>query len=474
MPKLHLTLAYLKKGMAASYVGAADFEGKELIFSSLTWSPHTGARVEIPLLPPMMPESGAVSVYSSQEEDESHMATASRFIKLSDGWQAKLAELQASAKEAGLPHGIDMVLSDGRILKSLKVMDAATVQSDIEVTMSGVVITSMTPGVGPQADDTANLHPAKTDIYPTVRPEKQAQYDAEHAARVAVIHDPAFASIKSDIEEAIQRMIVALETYAASNKTTQSIITASTGVSPTTPSMKLEDLKQLQASVKTLDKPEDLRAAFASVATFAEEIARLSEEQFAARQTAETASATAATSLSQVQAQLADLTKKHDSLVQAQAVAAAEQAYQSRRATVEEIFAFDAETEAELVEEIKACTDDASFSKWLTRAKKLFKVQTREAIEAAKKADDKKGKSDPVEPDADDKDKKAKAAVNQVIASAVAAPVDTPVTNIIDPTVNTKSLADRYKEVFARNVTIGGRSVEELNTEAAATVKLTR
>jgi hypothetical protein len=46
----HLTLAYLKKGAAAPYIGDSRFEGMTNSFASLVFSPYTGEKVNIILV----------------------------------------------------------------------------------------------------------------------------------------------------------------------------------------------------------------------------------------------------------------------------------------------------------------------------------------------------------------------------------------------------------------------------------------
>ncbi len=202
----HLTLAYCKPGMARGYVGDTRFEGKTLTFDSITFSPHTGDRVEIALAAkpspytdqigqvPVQPSATPDTSMAQSDDDEVYMstesmATPSRQIKLSQGWQERLASLQTAeaGKEGNAPlvNGVNITLSDGRKLTNVKVFDGATLELDKELSMSGVVITDMTPGAPPQSDDQANEHPSKADVYPTCRPEKVAEQEAELAKQKA-------------------------------------------------------------------------------------------------------------------------------------------------------------------------------------------------------------------------------------------------------------------------------------------------
>lgn len=204
----HCTVAYVKKGMARGYVGDTRFKGRGLTVPSVSFSPHTGDRIEIPLKmvdgaetvtqtpsgAPHTDQFGQVKPAPAQTEDDGvylstdPMATVSRQIKLSQGWQERLAALQAAAGKEGtapLPNGVNLTLSDGRTLSNVKVFDGSTLELDKELSMSGVVITDMTPGARPQADDQANEDPSKAVVYPTKSPEQQARDAQIEAERVA-------------------------------------------------------------------------------------------------------------------------------------------------------------------------------------------------------------------------------------------------------------------------------------------------
>src|SRR4051812_11722720 len=122
MPTFHVTLAYVKKGAAASYVGDTRFEGREMTFSSLTFSPHTGPRAELPLLlastGQAIPQEAILNaataqVYTPFEALHDLMSAASptltRHLHLSAGWEERLASLQAAARaaDASIPTGGD-------------------------------------------------------------------------------------------------------------------------------------------------------------------------------------------------------------------------------------------------------------------------------------------------------------------------------------------------------------------------------
>jgi hypothetical protein len=441
----HATIAYMRKGHARGYVGDSRFEGMSFTFNSVTFSPHTGDRVEIPLV-----QTTTAAVYIDND-----MATPSRLIKLPQGWQERLnsianwsASPEGVVTAASLPHGVTITLSDGRKIVA-KVVDGQTLEAATEVSMAGVVITDMTPGVGPQADDPANEHPAKANVYPTKTPEKvaaeQAELEKQRAGQQAGYSGASVAQVTSLLQS------VAVSTADLADAVSR-INTASASVSSiTTPSspMNLSDLKQSLASVKTI---EELPTVVANVGLFADEIAKASEKIAAERKAAVEAQAAAEKTLAEVKAQLDQISKAHNDMVAAQQAAAAEAAFQARMTAVADTFDLDDEVRADVTEEVKACADDAAFAKWMTKAKKTMKGWLK-AAKPAKKDDD-----------GDDDDAQAKAAAKTALASAKANIVDPNIPNTLE--VNAKTLREQYAETFAKGIRIGGESVADITARA--------
>ena len=507
----HLTVAYCKPGMARGYVGDTRFEGKTLTFSSITFSPHTGDRVElalgekpsphtdqigqVPVQPTTTPDTSmaqntplisiatlvgkkvtlsaintegqkvliemdaAVATQAKTkkaEQDKANaaqlktafdklgsvlnntlpevysgeaMATPSRQIKLSEGWQTRLAALQTEAGKQGnapLVNGVNITLSDGRTFTNVKVFDGTTLELDKELSMSGVVLTDMTPGVPPQADDPEILHPHKAVVYPTTSPEQQARdaaiEDQRRAAQNAAYTDAAVAKALTEIN------------------------TILAGVSPSnlmTLPMNLSELKQSLAAVKTV---EDLPTAVANVALFADAIAQASEKLVAERKTATEAAATAQAAVDQIKADLDKLTKTHNEMVAAQQAAAAEAQFNSHMSATEATFDLDDDIRAEIVAEVKACVTDEAFAKWLASAKKKMKGWMKKGEKPGDKANDK-------EPDGDGDDAKAALAAKTALASAAANIVDAPVHHDFEAA---KTLQETMQATFAKNTSIGG------------------
>lgn len=108
----HLTLAYLKKGMSAQYVGDEQFMGMELTFSSLTFSPKDGPRQEINLA-----KEEAYTVASVQKEPP--VVTPS----LSAEALAKIQEEELLKSMEGKMVTLNAIDSEGK--KVLIEMDAA-------------------------------------------------------------------------------------------------------------------------------------------------------------------------------------------------------------------------------------------------------------------------------------------------------------------------------------------------------------
>lgn len=482
----HLTIAYLKKSYAKQYVGDKRFMGKEFTFNSLTFSPAQGERAALPLVLPEAQSKATepfespllykverekdprqVYINTPSSEAASHdlmSATISttRHLKLSPGWQERLATIWApSDGKPALAEGVTVTLSDGRVLKNVKVFDGETLELDKETSFHGVIITDMTPGVPPQADDSKAIHPNLGDVYPNKRPEKVAQ-EEEFRAEQERAQKAAYTDAALAIKESVAKLIAIINAF------TQNAASASVSTL-TANSMTLDDLKTLEASVQKSDKIEDLKTAFANVALFAAEIAKASEEMAKARKEADEAAAGSKAALESVRAELAALAKQHNDLVAAQQAAAAEQLYQERMASVAETFAFDDETRAEVVSEIKACADDAAFEKWMARAKKLYKGWLKSGTAAAfPPKEDMKHEKD----EKKDEEECAKAS-REALASAAAKVVDAPVINTLDAEKMTDAAGSLKEKMqaLANKIRIGGKTVEELNKEAAASVR---
>jgi len=469
----HLTLCYTKKGRAAQYVGDKRFMGHAMTFNSLSFRPHTGDPVEIPLR-----QTSAEQVYTPTA-DIPMSTTSSCFLKLTPEWQNALANIQLPNNgSAPLVNGVDVTLSDGTKLTNVKIFDGATLQLEKELAMPPhVTITSMTPGMPPQTDDTKLVHPRIGDQYPTVRPEAALKQDANNAlndkGRNAPYTDNA---IKAALDDVFARLAAIFASAAGRALMPTLTNTATAGVSVSTPNptvsptMNLDDIKQTIASVKTV---EELPTAMANVALFTEEIAKASEKFAKERADAVAAQATTQAALEDMQRQFAALKKSHDEAVAAQQAAAAEAQFNERMATVEANFAFDDETRAEVIDEIKACADDAAFAKWLARAKKLYKGWSKAAFpdKGGEKLGDKKNDK---EPDDDADDKACKAAAQQALASAQANPTDAPVVNDLGDAARGQSLKDKYMEAFAQVASIGGTKVADLAEAAKKSTRKTR
>jgi hypothetical protein len=433
------------------------------------------------------------------------------------------------------------------------VFDGQTLQLDKELSMSGVVITDMTPGVPPQAD----MKPQKDNVYPTKSPEQQARDAANEAKRqegqnaaytdaaldeVPLTEDQVIAAAKDakkpygdvqyadpgyqkdgkkrypiDTEEHIRAawsyinkskncsqytpeqcahikskivsawkakidkagpegakasipyelgngnaswqgcLTLSLTQLGAIASKLNSLLPSVSPSNPTTSPMNLADLKQSLASVKTV---EDLPTVVANVSLFADTIAAASEKLVVERTAAQDAAKAAQASVDQIKADLDKLTKTHNEMVAAQQAVAAEAKFNERMEAVAATFDLDDEVRAEIVDEIKACVDDAAFTKWMTSAKKKMKGFMK------KKAADKNADNDA--DDTDDTDASAKAAAKTALASAAANVVDAPVSNAnatFDATA-AKSLVEQMASTFAANTSIGGVKVKDITKSA--------
>lgn len=479
----HITLAYMRPGFADLYAGDTRFEGKEATFSSVTFSPAEGARTEIQLM-------GTAADDESDDDDvygDDEMA-ASKYIKLSQGWQERLAFLQT--KEP-LVNGVNVTLSDGRTLSNVKIFDGATLELDKELSFSGIIVTDMTPGVAPQSEDTSGVHPHLGDEYPTKRPEKQAEDKMHDAAQKVAQNSPY-------TDAHVKTLIVAMERLLLPAKTTTAAETASTlsriGLSANdaglsirsltdalnafaatssvsdsaaiTHPMTIDDIKQAVASLTTAKTPDEAKA---NSEYFSKVIADFSEKSTKDLQAAEAARAEAVASADALKTQVAELTQKMNLITAAEEARAAQAQFDARMESVEAMFDLDDETRAFFVEDVKACADDASFDKWFARAQKVSKALTKTekaktAAAAAPKKDDKKAaddKEDAKDGGDDEDDETCKAAAKQAIASAQANRVDADIVNTIDANI---SLKEQFAKAFG-DMSIGGKTLNELSAE---------
>lgn len=445
----HVTVAYLKKGMAAQYIGNKRFAGLNMAFDKLVFSSHTGDKTNLSLTP-----ETSDSVYSS----------AMNRIKLSQGWKERFASFKAKDP---LVNAVTVTLSDGRVLNAVHIFDGDVLEFDKAVSVEGTVITDMTPGERVQIDNTKIVHPHAGDVYPTVRPEKQA----ENAARLAEVKE----AQKAAYTDASASLINALNKLIDVN-TTQTRVSSSISESHSPMNLDLTKLNQVKASLEKATKPEDFKEAAASAVVLADEIARASEEwtktlkseqdRFAA---AEKAREAAVATQKQLEAQVGELKTSIAEMKAAQATVEAQAKFQAHMSALEETFELDDETRALLVDEVKACLDDETFAKWMDKSKvkmkektKAFKAKQAKAdddMDAAKKAkkaaDDKKKKNDD---DDDDDDDDAKAA-QEAIASAQANRVDGDIHNGSE---TSESLVERMQKTFANGIKIDGVKVKKL------------
>lgn len=458
----HATICYLKKGTAQHYVGDACFAGLQIVPSHLTFSPRSGAKVHLPL------KADPNQVYTSATHLSPMTIKANR-IKIPAG----LAE---KAKGLNYPKA-DVTLSDGRVLKGVTVFSGDELDLDASLNdLQGVVITDMTPSMPPGIDDATNIHPHVDDTFPTKTPEARVEDAAQEEIKHVLQNMPYTDAIVKALETAAK----ALQIIEAKSGVSDSVATPlHTEATASTHPMKLEDLKQLEAKVKSATKPEEVSEAFAQLSLFAQEIMKASEQYSAAAEKAkqdkidaETASATLKADLAAAKTTLAEMKA-------AQSAATAEASFNDRMSAVAELFDLDDEVRAFVAEEVRACADDESFAKYLTKAKKMMKGALKS--KNTKTADDEHGskgkgqegkhapddassteaaKKDDDKDDDDDKDE-AKAA----LASAAANPTDKLDLDLIGNPPSKLTLAEQYASAFARDVSIGGKSLKDLTSK---------
>lgn len=397
------------------------------------------------------PESRADQVYiTSTSPLLMHITKANR-VKIPAG-------LMEKAKSLNYPKA-DVTLSDGRVLKGITVFSGEELDLDAQLNdLQGVVITDMNPQMAPQIDDSPVVHPHIDDTFPTKDPLGRAD------------------DIKQEVIKHFDQNRPYTDATLLTDELKASIISSLSSVSPLTtnpnqsPSMKLEDLKQLEAKVKTATKPEEITEAFANVSLFAQEIMKASEEYSKAADKAKSDKDEADKTVEAMKTELAEAKKTLQELKDAKASAEAEASFQNRMTVMASEVEMDDEARAFVAEDVRACVDDAAFAKFLAKSKKIMKSKN------AKTADDKHGSqgkdADPKvgKHTVDTQNDDATAAAKTAIASAQANPVDG---LNIDPMAGTavapESTFEQYKKAFAGLVSIGGRSLKDLT--AGETVK---
>lgn len=374
------------------------------------------------------------------------------------------AGLMEKAKSLNYPKA-DVTLSDGRVLKGITVFSGEELDLDAQLNdLQGVVITDMNPQMPPQIDDSPVVHPHIDDVFPTKDPLGRADDIKQEVIKHFDQNRPyTDAGVVEHLEAAARAL---------------SIITDVSSVSPLTTNphqsplpMKLEDLKQLEAKVKTATKPEEITEAFANVSLFAQEIMKASEEYSKAADKAKMDKDEADKTVEAMKTELAAAKETLKELKDAKASAEAEASFQNRMTVMASEVEMDDDARAFVAEDVRACVDDAAFAKYLTKAKKLMKAKVN-----SKTADDKHGSQGK---DADPKmgkhtvdtqnDDAACAAAKTAIASAVANPVDTLNVDPLGGTAiaATESTFEQYKKAFAGLVSIGGRSLKDITAEKA-------
>lgn len=449
----HVTIAYIKKGTSACYVGDQRFAGKKVVFPTLTFSSHAGDKTHLPLKDPSV---AAPATAANASTNPVYPDTSMNRITMSQGWQERFASFKAKDP---LVNAVTVTLSDGRVISGVHVFDGTVLEFDKTVSTEGVVITDMTPGNPPQVDTSKVVHPHAGDVIPVTSEVQQAK-DAANLASIKEGQQAAYTDATTHF--------TVFATLAASLAKLPDVILSQSRVSPSTQEshshMNLDKLNQSVASLQKAIKPED-KEAVANVAFIADEIAKISEQFVQAKkdETARTEKATAAQLKSDTE--LTELKATVAKMEEATARAEAEAKFQAHMASVTEVFDLDDETLAALLDEIKACDTDELFAKFMDKSKKVMKEKTKEFKKKQVKADDdmtladKKGKKDKAAKKSDDDDEDDAKAALEAIASAKDDVQDTDVNNNLD---TSESLAAKYQRVFGENTKIDGVKVKKI------------
>jgi len=212
--------------------------------------------------------------------------------------------------------------------------------------------------------------------------------------------------------------------------------------SSTLSDMKSEDIKALKERAAQATKIEELNEVVASATVIIDAIVAESERQEQLRKETEAHTAKIEEAKQQAQAAAQKLTEdlavvkaELETIKQAQAAAAAEQAFNERMTAIDATFEFSDEEKSEIVNDIRNLNDEA-FAKWMDKSKKLMKEKTKE--HKKKMADEAKAAQDALLAKLTEKGVKAKVTdagldIEEVIASALENQTSAPAGSIIKP-----------------------------------------
>lgn len=304
----------------------------------------------------------------------------------------------------------------------------------------------------------------------TKKPEPEEREEEEE------IEDPAHEAQEKEAE-AISKILEEAKTITLAfitevdKKASTFIKTPKTGVSSITAinlsNMKL-DIQSLKERLSKVTKIEDLNEVVASVSPVIDAIVAESERQEQVRKEAEAhtakieaAKAEALANATKLSAELEVVKAELAQIKAAQDAAAAEQAFNTRMSTIDEVFELADDERAEIVADVKGLSDEA-FAKWMDKSKKLMKEKMKS--EKAKKAGEAKAAQDAIIAKFTEKGVKVKVTdtgfdVEEIIASAQGNPTSAPAGTVVQPTSN--DLASLAKAAMS-TMKIGGKTIEQI------------
>jgi len=306
--------------------------------------------------------------------------------------------------------------------------------------------------------------------------KKPEPVEAEEPKEVGEVEDPAHEAQEKEAEAVLKaleeaRSIVFAFITEMDKKASAFIKTPKTGVSSITAinlsNMKL-DIQSLKERLSKVTKIEDLNEVVASVSPVIDAIVAESERQEQVRKEAEAhtakieaAKAEALANATKLSAELEVVKAELAQIKAAQDAAAAEQAFNTRMSTIDEVFELADDERAEIVADVKGLSDEA-FAKWLDKSKKLMKEKMKS--EKAKKAGEAKAAQDAIIAKFTEKGVKVKVTdtgfdVEEIIASAQGNPISAPAGTVVRPTSN--DLASLAKAAMS-TMTIGGKKIDQI------------
>lgn len=298
--------------------------------------------------------------------------------------------------------------------------------------VKGVAVAKQ-PEVGSTTEPAVGQPPTKEAVKSTPLPVSTTKEE------VGQTNPPAFAEVSD--EKNSNKISQTLETNVKQERITSMKINSITDIS--------------EASVKDVT-PTALASAVAdfiqsSLTEKSKEYEKQKGELNTKVVSAETVATEAKAELTKVQAKVTELAAQVETFAKEKAEREKVDKFNTRMTQVTDVYEFDDEARAAVVEEVKAIGADEEFTKYLAKAKVLYKGYAKKAAEKAKAEDD--NDADDAEAKKAKAKKEAKASVEAVVENAE----DKTKGGLPNGSTATQTLLDKAKLAFAKENVIVSR-----------------